>query len=141
MSNCLQTKSVAILAFSLLAFSLFNLTQIVVDRGNLAKLQAQVTTNAAEADKVLAENQKMLDKLNNIAIGTQRLAEAGNANAKDIVAQLTRLGIRINPNFKEEAEEAARKSAATPSAAPVTGAPPPGMMPPSAPAPAAPPAP
>ncbi|NDE91172.1 MAG: hypothetical protein EB059_08585 [Alphaproteobacteria bacterium] len=98
-------KSVTILAFALLVFSVFQFTQILVDRDNIQKLQQDVKKNVEQADKVLAENQKMLDQLNAIAIGTQRLADAGNANAKDIVQQLTRLGIKINPNFKPGQEE------------------------------------
>ncbi len=93
-------KSVTILAVALLGFTLFQFTQIFVDRDNIHVMQEQVKKNIEQADKVLADNQKMLDQLNAIAIGTQRLADAGNANAKEIVVQLNRLGIKINPNFK-----------------------------------------
>ncbi len=93
-------QSITILAAALLGFSLFQFTQILADRENLHKAQEQVQKNIEQADKVLADNQKMLDQLNAIAIGTQRLADAGNPNAKEIVAQLNRLGIKINPNFK-----------------------------------------
>jgi hypothetical protein len=43
----------------------------------------------------------MLDKLNDVAIATQKLANAGNSNAKEIVGQLNRAGIKINPDFKK----------------------------------------
>ena len=93
-------KSVTILALAMLGFGLFQMSQILVDRGALGKVKEQMETNLAQADKVLAENKKMLDQLNVIAIGTQKLADSGNSNAKDIVTQLNRLGIKINPNFK-----------------------------------------
>ncbi len=93
-------KSVTILALALLGFTIFQFTQIFVDRDNIHLMQDQVKKNIEQADKVLADNQKMLDQLNAIAIGTQRLADAGNTNAKEIVVQLNRLGIKINPNFK-----------------------------------------
>ena len=98
-------KSITILAVTLLGFGLFQFTQILADRDGLHKAKEQVQKNIEQADKVLAENQKMLDQLNAIAIGTQRLADAGNANAKEIVAQLSRLGIKINPNFKPGQEQ------------------------------------
>lgn len=93
-------QSITIIAATLFGFSIFQFTQILADRDNLHKAQEQVQKNIEQADKVLADNQKMLDQLNAIAIGTQRLADAGNPNAKEIVAQLSRLGIKINPNFK-----------------------------------------
>src|ERR1043166_7491383 len=93
-------KSVTILALAMLGFGLFQMSQILVDRGALGKVKEQMETNLAQADKVLAENKKMLDQLNVIAIGTQKLADSGNSKAKDIVTQLNRLGIKINPNFK-----------------------------------------
>lgn len=93
-------KSLTILTAALLGFTVFQFTQIFVDRENIHMMQEQVKKNIEQADKVLADNQKMLDQLNAIAIGTQRLADAGNANAKEIVVQLNRLGIKINPNFK-----------------------------------------
>jgi septal ring factor EnvC (AmiA/AmiB activator) len=113
-------KSVTVLAVALFGFTLFQLNQIFLDRDNLHKAQEQTVKNIAEADKVLAENQKVLDQLNGIAIGTQRLSEAGNANAKEIVAQLTKLGIKINPNYKED-QEKAEKAAAEKAAAEKAG--------------------
>ena len=101
-----DNKSVTVIAFALLGFSIFQFTQIFADRDNIHKMQDQVKKSVEQADKVLADNQKMLDQLNAIAIGTQRLADAGNANAKEIVQQLNRLGIKINPNFKPGQEQA-----------------------------------
>lgn len=129
MSECKTKKSVAILAVALLGFTLFQLSQILADGGNLRKMHEQAKKNMEQVDKVLADNQKMLDQLNAIAIGTQRLADAGNNNAKEIVAQLTRLGIRINPNFKEDQEKAAAAAASGTAAVP----PPPGSAPAAAP--------
>jgi hypothetical protein len=99
-------KSVTVLAVALLGFTVFQFTQILVDRDNIHKMQDQAKKSIEQADKVLADNQKMLDQLNAIAIGTQRLADAGNNNAKEIVTQLNRLGIKINPNFKPGQEGA-----------------------------------
>ena len=128
-------KSVALLAAGLLIFTLFQFWQVLGDRSQLAKAKEAMETRIAEADKVLAENQKMLDQLNAIAIGTQRLSEAGNPNAKEIVNQLNKLGIKINPNFKEDQEKAAASQAGGEApAAPAPGAP----AAPAAPAPATP---
>lgn len=134
--------SVTVLAVALLGFTLFQFSQIMQDRSALHKFADQLDTAVKEADKTLAESQKTLDQLNAIAIGTQRLSDAGNANAKEIVQQLTKLGIRINPNYKEDAAKAAAAAAATGTAAP--GATPSSTAPsatPTAPAPSAPAAP
>ncbi|HVY13285.1 MAG TPA: hypothetical protein VHB73_06960, partial [Alphaproteobacteria bacterium] len=79
-------KSVTILAIALLIFTLFQLTQVLIDGGTLSKNKAQTKENIAKADKALGDDSKMLDQLNAIALGTQKLAEGGNANAKDIIA-------------------------------------------------------
>jgi hypothetical protein len=129
-------KSVTILAFALLGFSVFQFTQVLVDRDSIHKMQEQTAKNIEQADKILADNQKMLDQLNAIAIGTQRLADAGNNNAKEIVMQLNRLGIKINPNFKPGQEGQPQSNTA-----PVPGPTPGLIQPPSAPKPAAAPAP
>lgn len=138
MSDCQTKKSVAILAVALLGFTLFQLSQILTDRGNLGKLHEQAAKNMEQVDKVLAENQKMLDQLNAIAIGTQRLANSGNPNAKEIVGQLTKLGIKINPNFKEDQEKAAAEAAAKAEGAAPAAAAPQGMTPPPPPPPGGP---
>jgi hypothetical protein len=100
-------KSVTLLAIGLLIFTLFQLVTIVGDRVTLTKAKLQVDNNIAEADKALADGAKMLDKLNDVAIATQKLANAGNSNAKEIVGQLNKAGIRINPDFKKPAPGAA----------------------------------
>jgi hypothetical protein len=94
-------KSVTLLAVGLLIFTLFQLATIIGDRVTLTKAKLQVENNIAEADKALADGAKMLDKLNDVAIATQKLANAGNSNAKEIVGQLNRAGIKINPDFKK----------------------------------------
>ena len=109
----------------------------MTDRANLEKAKSAVADRIVEADKVLAENQKMLDQMNAIATGTQRLADAGNANAKEIVTQLNRLGIKINPNYKEDAAKAAAEAAKGKDAPAAAGAVPAAEAPP-APAPATP---
>lgn len=133
---CNKTMTLGILAVSLLAFTVFQMSQILIDRSNLHKFTEQAQENNTKADKALADDQKMLDQLNAIAIGTQRLAEAGNANAKEIVQQLNRLGIKINPNFKEDQEKAAATKKAEPGQAPVA----PSSAPPAPALPAPPPA-
>jgi hypothetical protein len=94
-------KSVTLLAVGLLIFTLFQLATIIGDRVTLTKAKLQVENNIAEADKALADGAKMLDKLNDVAIATQKLANAGNSNAKEIVGRLNRTGIKINPDFKK----------------------------------------
>lgn len=113
--------SLMLLAAGLLVFSLFQFGQTVADRVSLNRAREKVETRIVEAEKVLANNQRMLEQLNAIAIGTQRLAEAGNGNAKEIVGQLGRLGIRINPNFRDERQKAGETppETAVDSAAPI----------------------
>jgi hypothetical protein len=113
------SKSVTLLAVGLLVFTLFQLTQILQDGSNLSKAKAQVQKNLEEATKAVDEGQKMQDQLNAVAIGTQKLADAGNANAKEIVAQMGKLGIKIDPNFKK----GQTPPAAAPGAAPKPPAP------------------
>lgn len=134
-------KTVTILALALLGFTLFQASQILTDRASLRKFHEQIDKATQQADKLITDSQKTLDQLNSIAIGTQRLADAGNANAKEIVQQLARLGIKINPNFKEDQQKAAATSAAANAPAPVpvpTGAAPAAPTPAPAVAPAAP---
>ncbi len=122
MSEQHSHTSVTVLAVALLGFALFQMTQIFADRDNLHKAKTQVEAAITQADKVLTDNQKMLDQLNAIAIGTQRLADSGNANAKEIVTQLGRLGIKINPNFKEGDKNAKPGEGAAPAGGPPSAA-------------------
>jgi hypothetical protein len=118
-------KSITLLAIGLLIFTLFQLTQVLQDGGNLSKAKAQVEKNHAEVNKAVDEGKKMIDQLNDIAIGTQKLADAGNANAKEIVAQMNKLGIKIDPNFKkgQSDKNAVAPAAGTPPAPKAPAAP------------------
>ncbi|MBI3419648.1 MAG: hypothetical protein HY053_05910 [Proteobacteria bacterium] len=107
-------KSVTILAIALVLFALFQLTQALTDRVALSKAKTQMDGNMVQVDKGLEQGKKMMDQLNAVAIGTQKLADGGNANAKDILARLAKAGIKVNPNFKPGQPAAA-----------ATGAPPP----------------
>lgn len=124
-------KSIVFLALGLLIFTVFQLTQVLQDRVNLSQAHTQIKTNVAEIDKALAEGDKMLEQLNDVAIATQKLADGGNANAKEIVTQMNRMGIKIDPNFKKGQKPAVPgapatpPSAATPPAAPTPPATPP----------------
>lgn len=156
MSDNHSHKPMMYLTAGLLFFVVFQFAQVLIDRGQLEKAKAATAERIAQADKVLEESQKMLDQLNAIATGTQRLADAGNPNAKDIVGQLNRMGIKINPNYKEDQAKAAAAAAAkaagkpeemkdgkpaeAPAAPAKDAAPPAPPAPPAAPAPEAPPA-
>ncbi len=125
-------KSQTILTVAVLLFAVFQFSQILMDRANLKNTQSQLATRLAEMDKTIADGQGTLDKLNAIAVGTQRLAEAGNANAKQIVEDLAKAGIKINPNYKEEQAKGAAAGSAAPAAPAAAG------EAPAAPAPTAP---
>ncbi len=69
----------------------FQTSQLLQEAGNLKTL----STNQ---EAIYANAQKMRAQLDVIAAGTARLAQAGNANAKELVGALQARGITINPD-------------------------------------------
>jgi hypothetical protein len=72
------------------SWSGFQSYQLVREHEALKKLHANQEALVQNAVKLRAQ-------LDGIAADTQRLADAGNANAQAIVAELRRRGITINP--------------------------------------------
>ena len=73
------------------SWSGFQAYQLVQEHAALKKLHANQEAMVQNAVKLRAQ-------LDGIAADTQRLADAGNANAQVIVAELRRRGVTINPD-------------------------------------------
>ena len=69
----------------------FQTSQLMQEGDNLKTL-------SANQEAIYANAQKMRAQLDVIAAGTARLAQAGNANAKELVGALQARGITINPD-------------------------------------------
>jgi hypothetical protein len=80
-----------IVASALVIWFGFQTSQLVTERSNLKTLHQN-------QDAIYQNAQKMRGQLDAIAAGTQRLANAGNPNAGQIVNALRARGITINPN-------------------------------------------
>jgi hypothetical protein len=90
-----------LLAAAVLAVLVFQATQLVRDRSNLQQLRANQQQPIAEAQSLRAQ-------LDGVAADTARLAEQGNVNARKVIEELEKRGIKINP------ERAAAAGTATP---------------------------
>lgn len=82
---------IAILGFVVVVFLGFQLTQIMRDRGNMHSAMAQ-------QQKPLEDAMHVQDQLNALAIGTQKLADKGDKDAKGIIERMNKLGIKVNVN-------------------------------------------
>lgn len=80
---------VLLLAVALIALLLFQMTQLVRERTNLAQ-------SKANQEQPVEESRALRAQLDGIAADTARLAEQGNANAQRVVEQLRQRGITIN---------------------------------------------
>jgi cell division protein FtsL len=80
-----------ILSSALVIWFGFQTSQLVTERSNLKTLHQN-------QEAIYQNAQKMRGQLDAIAAGTQRLANAGNPNAAQIVNALRARGITINPN-------------------------------------------
>lgn len=67
--------------------------------------QSRKTTHNNQ-EQIIANAGKMRSQLDAIAVGTQQLADQGNANAQAIVQQLVKSGISINPKQQAVSESA-----------------------------------
>jgi hypothetical protein len=75
----------------------------------LVQESAALKTLAANQETLIQNAQKLRAQLDGIAGDTQRLANAGNANAQSIINELRRRGITINPEAKSAGAEAEAK--------------------------------
>jgi len=82
---------VLLLLLAVLAWNGFQTTQLVIERQTLGNVK---TTQEAP----LEESKKLRAALDSLSTRTQRLADAGNPNAKLLVEQLRQRGITITPN-------------------------------------------
>ena len=73
------------------SWSRFQTYQLVLEHEALKKLHANQEAPVQNAVKLRVQ-------LDGIAADTQRLADAGNANAQGIVNELRRRGVSINPD-------------------------------------------
>jgi len=85
--------TVALVVVSWFAWMAFQTFQLVRERANLEQVRANQENPFQEAAKARAQ-------IDAIASDTARLAAQGNANAKLVVADLEKRGIRIDPNAK-----------------------------------------
>jgi hypothetical protein len=74
-----------------LIWTIFQTTQLVGQRSSLSKTHEAQAALLEQSQKVRAANDSLAGK-------TQRLADAGNATAQFVTAQLKQRGITINPN-------------------------------------------
>ncbi|MER2519881.1 MAG: hypothetical protein ABTQ34_04235 [Bdellovibrionales bacterium] len=77
----------------------FNTVQIVQGHGALKQVISQ-------QDKPLEEAKKIESQLTALALGTKKLADAGNGNAQGIVEAMQKAGITINDKPTGEAGNA-----------------------------------
>jgi uncharacterized protein HemX len=85
-----------ILGLATASWSGFQTHQLAQEHEALKKLHANQETLVQNAVKLRAQ-------LDGIAADTQRLADAGNANAQGIVNELRRRGVTINPDSPSSA--------------------------------------
>jgi hypothetical protein len=83
---------ILILALVMLAWFGFQATLLRAERDAVRDL----ITNPAQVKRA-DDAKKLLDSLDNIARGTQQLADGGNANARLIVEELKKRGVTISP--------------------------------------------
>ncbi len=98
----------SVTAFFLISYQT---TQILRDRDmlNMAKGQQQ---------RSFEDAQRLQEQLRNLLLGTQKLADEGNKNAKVIVDKLKEMGIQVQSSLPSDEDQ----TAADPSVAPVPAA-------------------
>jgi hypothetical protein len=80
-----------LLTIAVLAWSLFQTTQLVIERGNL---KAAIETQNTQME----QSAKVRTAFESLSTRMVKLARSGNANATLIVEELRRRGITINPD-------------------------------------------
>lgn len=82
------------LAVSLTLFLAFHVQQVLREQDNLKQV-------FAAQEQPLAQAKDMQQRLDRLAVGTLRLAEGGNENAKALVEKLKQAGVTITPPKNE----------------------------------------
>lgn len=82
------------LAVSLTLFLAFHVQQVLREQSNLKQV-------FAAQEQPLAQAKDMQQRLDRLAVGTLRLAEGGNENAKALVEKLKQAGVTITPPKNE----------------------------------------
>lgn len=78
------------LAVALTLFLAFHVQQVLREQANLKQVYAA-------QEQPLAQAKELQQRLDRLAVGTLRLAEDGNDNAKALVERLKQAGVTINP--------------------------------------------
>lgn len=87
----------------------------------------------SQQDKPIEESKKIETQLSALALGTKRLADAGNSNAQGIVEAMQKSGITINDQQQSGANRRPAAAAPLPAAAMSRSAPEAPMAPPDEP--------
>ncbi len=82
------------LAIALTLFLTFHVQQVLREQANLKQLYAA-------QEQPLAQAKELQQRLDRLAVGTLRLAEGGNENAKALVERLKQAGVTITPPKNE----------------------------------------
>lgn len=82
------------LAVALTLFLSFHVQQVLREQANLKQV-------FAAQEQPLAQAKDMQQRLDRLAVGTLRLAEGGNENAKALVERLKQAGVTITPPKSE----------------------------------------
>lgn len=80
-----------IVAFVMMLLLAFQTSQLLRDR-------AALRDNRMQQSKAFEDSQKLQSQLSALLVGTQKLAEAGNKDAKVIAGRLKDLGIIVSPS-------------------------------------------
>src|ERR1700677_2559226 len=79
---------VSLIGFVVFLMLAFEFTQIMRDRNAMRQAMTQ-------QEKPLEDVQRVQTQLNALAIGTQKLADNGDSNAKGIIDRMNKLGITV----------------------------------------------
>jgi len=90
---------ISLLAFTLMLLFAFQTTQILRDRDVLHETKGG-------QEKAFEDSQRLQAQLNALLLGTQKLADQGDKNAKVIVDKLKELGITIGQPNQQGAQAA-----------------------------------
>ena len=85
--------TLALVVVSWCAWAIFQTTQLVSERTNLDRLKAG-------QESAFEQSVKSRTEIDGIANDIAKLADQGNSNARLIVAELQKRGIRIDPSKK-----------------------------------------
>lgn len=91
---------VSLLSFIIMILFAFQTTQILRDRDALHETKGQ-------QEKPIQDSQKLQAQLSALVLGTQKLSDQGDKNAKQVIDRLKELGITVNNDKKVPAQAGA----------------------------------